>query len=65
MIAIFYDMAHIVGAGSGIAAAYCASKFAVRGLTQAAGMPSLGVLRVHGIDEGFLKLRNSANTGLL
>ena len=42
MIAIFNDMAHIVGAGAGIAAAYCASKFAVRGLTQAAGMPSLG-----------------------
>ena len=41
-IAIFNDMAHTVGAGAGIAAAYCASKFAVRGLTQAAGMPLLG-----------------------
>lgn len=36
-------MAHIVGAGAGIASAYCASKFAIRGLTQAAGMPFPGL----------------------
>jgi NAD(P)-dependent dehydrogenase (short-subunit alcohol dehydrogenase family) len=30
---------HIVGAGAGIASAYCASKFAIRGLTHAAGTP--------------------------
>jgi NAD(P)-dependent dehydrogenase (short-subunit alcohol dehydrogenase family) len=35
------DMAHIIGAGGSMAAAYCASKFAVRGLTQAAGIPFL------------------------
>jgi len=32
--------AHVMGAGSDLAPAYSASKFAVRGLTQAAGMPS-------------------------
>jgi NAD(P)-dependent dehydrogenase (short-subunit alcohol dehydrogenase family) len=42
MMTICNDIAHIVGVGAGIAAAYCASKFAIRGLTQAAGMPFPG-----------------------
>ncbi len=54
-----------MGAGSVIAPAYSASKFAIRGLTQAAGTshPELSV--DHGfIDEGSLKLPISGNTEL-
>ena len=32
--------AHVMGTGSDNSPAYSASKFAIRGLTQAAGMPS-------------------------
>jgi NAD(P)-dependent dehydrogenase (short-subunit alcohol dehydrogenase family) len=45
-IAICNDMAHIIGAGTGIISAYSASKFAIRGLTQAAGMPFLVISSV-------------------
>ena len=39
-------MAHIIGAGIDLISAYSASKFAIRGLTQAAGIPSLGFFSV-------------------
>jgi hypothetical protein len=41
MSAIRKDMpvTHVVGTGAGIVSAYSATKFAIRGLTQAAGMP--------------------------
>ena len=41
-IAIFNDMAHIIGTGFDFISAYSASKFAIRGLTQAAGIPFFG-----------------------
>lgn len=56
-------MAHIIGAGVGIASAYTAAKFAVRGLTQAAGIPFSRFSSVFvGFDEGLFKPRNSPNT---
>jgi NAD(P)-dependent dehydrogenase (short-subunit alcohol dehydrogenase family) len=65
MIAICNDMAHIIGAGGSIAAAYCASKFAIRGLTQAAGIPFLEFSVSIDLTKGFLKLKNLVNTALL
>ena len=58
-----------MGAGAGIACAYSASKFAVRGLTHSAGRsflvgPSLSGSWIF-VDEGCFKLPISGNTALL
>ena len=52
-ITIFNDMAYIIGAGFGIGAAYSASKFAIRGLTQAAGIPILGFSVFMDLTKGY------------
>jgi hypothetical protein len=56
-----------VGTGAGIASAYSASKFAIRGLTHAAGNAVFGAYSpwsMDFVDEEFLKLPISGNTAL-
>jgi hypothetical protein len=53
-------------AGASIVAAYSASKFAIRGLTQAAGMSFTNYLPLHSwIEERLSKRMNSANMASL